>query len=39
MLQAGDDAVEVQYFPLADLPQVAFDSHQTIIDKIARKKR
>jgi 8-oxo-dGTP diphosphatase len=38
-LQAGDDAAEVQYFPLADLPSVAFDSHQTIIDKIARKKR
>jgi 8-oxo-dGTP diphosphatase len=38
-LQAGDDAVEVQYFPLADLPMVAFDSHKTIINKIVRKKR
>lgn len=38
-LQAGDDAAEVQYFPLADLPPVAFDSHQTLIDKITRKKR
>ena len=38
-LQAGDDAVEVQYFPLADLPPVAFDSHQTIINKIGRKTR
>jgi len=38
-LQAGDDATEVQYFPLADLPRVAFDSHQTIIDKITRRNR
>jgi 8-oxo-dGTP diphosphatase len=38
-LQAGDDAVEVQYFPFDDLPRVAFDSHQTIIDKITRKNR
>lgn len=38
-LQAGDDAAEVQYFPLADLPRVAFDSHQAIINKIAREKR
>ena len=38
-LQAGDDAAEVQYFPLADLPQVAFDSHQTIIKKTVRKNR
>ena len=35
-MMAGDDAAEVQYFPLADLPQVAFGSHQTIINKIAR---
>ena len=38
-MRAGDDAAEVQYFPLADLPQVAFDSHQAIINKIARKNR
>jgi 8-oxo-dGTP diphosphatase len=38
-LQAGDDAAEVQYFPLTDLPQVAFGSHQTIINKIARRRR
>ena len=38
-LQAGDDATEVQYFPLTDLPRVAFDSHQAIINKIARKNR
>jgi 8-oxo-dGTP diphosphatase len=39
MLQAGDDAAEVQYFPLADLPRVAFNSHQAIINKIGRKTR
>ena len=38
-LQAGDDAAEVKYFPLTDLPRVAFDSHQAIINKIARKNR
>lgn len=38
-LRAGDDAAEVRYFSLTDLPQVAFDSHQTIIDKITRKSR
>ena len=37
-LRAGDDAAEVQYFPLADLPRVAFESHQTIINKM-RKHR
>ena len=38
-LTAGDDAAAVQYFPLADLPHIAFDSHQAIINKIARKSR
>jgi 8-oxo-dGTP diphosphatase len=38
-LQAGDDAAEVRYFSLTDLPPVAFDSHQTIINKIGRKIR
>jgi ADP-ribose pyrophosphatase YjhB (NUDIX family) len=36
-LMAGDDAAAVQYFPLAALPPIAFDSHQTIINKITRK--
>ncbi|MBW2039865.1 MAG: NUDIX domain-containing protein [Deltaproteobacteria bacterium] len=35
-LMAGDDAVEVRYFPLNGLPRVAFDSHQTLIEKIER---
>lgn len=38
-LSAGDDAAEARYFPVADLPQVAFDSHQAIIDKTARRSR
>jgi 8-oxo-dGTP diphosphatase len=38
-LLAGDDAVAAQYFPLADLPHVAFESHQAIINKIERKDR
>jgi 8-oxo-dGTP diphosphatase len=38
-LQAGDDAAEVKYFPVDDLPQITFDSHQAIIDKIARRSR
>jgi ADP-ribose pyrophosphatase YjhB (NUDIX family) len=36
-LKAGDDAAAVQYFPLAALPSIAFDSHRTIIKKIMRK--
>jgi ADP-ribose pyrophosphatase YjhB (NUDIX family) len=39
MLQAGDDATEVRYFPLTDLPRVAFESHQTIINKTGRKAK
>jgi 8-oxo-dGTP diphosphatase len=38
-LKAGDDAAEVSYFPLHRLPHVAFDSHQAIIDAMARRKR
>ncbi len=38
-LKAGDDAAEVRYFPLADLPQVAFDSHQAIINQIKGRRR
>ena len=36
-LKAGDDAAEVRYFPLGDLPRLAFDSHQAIIDAMARR--
>jgi len=38
-LKAGDDAAEVSYFPLRRLPHIAFDSHQAIIDAIARRTR
>jgi ADP-ribose pyrophosphatase YjhB (NUDIX family) len=37
--EAGDDAAEASYFPLHRLPRLAFDSHQAIIDAIARRKR
>jgi len=37
-LEAGDDAVAVQYFPLTTLPPIAFDSHQTIINKMITRK-
>ena len=32
-LQAGDDADEVHYFPLDDLPQIAFNSHRIFVEK------
>jgi ADP-ribose pyrophosphatase YjhB (NUDIX family) len=38
VLRAGDDAAEVKYFPIDDLPRIAFASHQAIIDKITRKR-
>ena len=30
--RAGDDAKEVAWFPLADLPELAFDHHQIVAD-------
>jgi 8-oxo-dGTP diphosphatase len=39
VLTPGDDAAEVRYFPLLDLPQLAFDAHQAIIDTMARRSR
>ncbi len=38
-LRPGDDAAEVRFFSLADLPPVAFASHRAIIDTIARRNR
>ncbi len=32
----GDDAQEVRFFPLADLPPIPFSSHRALIDKIKR---
>ncbi|TKJ40746.1 NUDIX hydrolase [candidate division LCP-89 bacterium B3_LCP] len=34
-LTAGDDASEVGYFPLDDMPEIVFDTHRVILD-IAR---
>jgi len=38
-LRPGDDAAEVRYFPLTDLPHVAFDSHQALIDTMMRSSK
>ena len=32
-LQAGDDAEEVQYFSLDEMPQIAFRSHRVFVEK------
>ena len=32
-LKAGDDAQEVSFFPIDNLPDIAFDCHQLLIDK------
>lgn len=34
-LQAGDDAVEVEFFPLADLPDLAFDTDAALLAHLA----
>jgi hypothetical protein len=35
-LKAGDDAEEVRFFPLDDLPPVAFEAHRKVLALIAR---
>jgi hypothetical protein len=30
-LQAGDDAEEAEFFPLQELPPIAFDAHRSFI--------
>jgi thiamine-phosphate diphosphorylase len=35
-LRAGDDAVEAAYFPLPQLPELAFQSHARIIERVSR---
>ena len=36
-LQAGDDAAEVQFFPIDNLPHITFVSHQSILDAVLRR--
>ena len=38
MLESGDDAADACYYPLSDLPSLAFD-HQIIINDILRRKK
>jgi thiamine-phosphate pyrophosphorylase len=36
VLKAGDDAEEVRFFPAAELPEIAFQSHLRIIERVFR---
>jgi len=35
-LRAGDDAEEVRFFPLSDLPPIAFEAHRKTLRELAR---
>ncbi len=35
-LMAGDDAADVRWFPLNELPPIAFDSHRHFVDRYLR---
>ena len=35
-LKAGDDAVDVGFFPLNDLPEIAFDCHRKTLSHLAK---
>jgi len=37
-LEAGDDAIEVKYFPLNEIPELAFQSNANAIEKYIRGK-
>ncbi len=34
-LRAGDDAEDVRFFPLDDLPQIAFEAHRKVLKEFA----
>jgi len=38
-LRAGDDATEVRYFPIDNLPAVAFRAHQQLIEELVRLEK
>ncbi|MBD3178554.1 MAG: NUDIX domain-containing protein [Candidatus Latescibacteria bacterium] len=38
-LKAGDDAEDVRFFPLDDLPPVAFQAQRTILGRLSRRYR
>jgi ADP-ribose pyrophosphatase YjhB (NUDIX family) len=37
-LAAGDDAADVGYFPLDALPEIAFEAHRRVLDRLARSR-
>jgi 8-oxo-dGTP diphosphatase len=36
-LQSGDDAMDCQFFPINNLPEIAFDHQKIITDKMGKK--
>jgi len=38
-MQAADDLEEVRFFDLADLPALAFESHQKLVEQLKKVKR
>jgi len=36
VLKAGDDAEEVRFFPLSDLPPIAFEAHRKTLGQLAK---
>jgi ADP-ribose pyrophosphatase YjhB (NUDIX family) len=36
-LKAGDDAEDVRFFPLGNLPPIAFEAHRTVLGELARE--
>lgn len=36
--RAGDDAEEVGFFPLGDLPPIAFEAHRKVLGELARRE-
>jgi hypothetical protein len=38
-VSAGDDAIEAKWYNVVDLPELAFDHHDIILDALAKLKR
>ena len=37
-LRAGDDADDVRFFPIGNLPPIAFEAHRTVLGRMARDR-